>query len=162
MLVLQIVLYCLLFFLLVKCAVRDDGRNCLYFYPAEYINEAQKRGLADKEAIMAKGKRFMIPFCIVMLLVVPLLIVAVWNRAADFKTAYIQSVLLFVVMNWFDGVVMDRFWVAHSRIWVIEGMEGVPYVKPWKTVLVKRSLATVLYLILALVIAGLAVLIGKL
>ena len=28
---LQIALYCLLFFLLVKCAVKDSGRNCLYF-----------------------------------------------------------------------------------------------------------------------------------
>ena len=31
MLFLQLCLYCLLFFLLVKAAVRNDGRNCLYF-----------------------------------------------------------------------------------------------------------------------------------
>lgn len=40
-------------------------------------------------------------------------------------------------------------------------MEGVPYVKPWKTVLVKRSLVTVLYLIFSLAVAGIVVLIGK-
>lgn len=33
MLFFQIVLYCLLYLLLVKCAVRDSGRNCLYFIP---------------------------------------------------------------------------------------------------------------------------------
>ena len=59
-LLLENVLYCLLFFLLVKCAVRNDGRNCLYFYPKEYIDEAQKRGIADKEATIKKGKRFMV------------------------------------------------------------------------------------------------------
>lgn len=59
------------------------------------------------------------------------------------------------------GSVLDRLWVGHSKIWVIEGMEGIPYIKPWKTVLVKRGLATVLYLIIALAVAGIVVLIGK-
>lgn len=44
---LQIALYCLLFFLLVKCAVKNDGRNCLYFYPTAYIDEAQRRALPN-------------------------------------------------------------------------------------------------------------------
>ena len=40
-------------------------------------------------------------------------------------------------------------------------MEGIPYIKPWKSVLVKRSLAMVIYLVVALVIAGLVVLVSK-
>ena len=56
------------------------------------------------------------------------------------------------------GLVIDRLWVGDSKIWRIKGMEGVPYIKPWQDVLIKRSLATILYLILAL--AGVAVLIG--
>ena len=160
LLILQIGLYCLLFFLLVKCAVRDNGINCLYFYPKAYIEEAEKCGLADKEAVMKRGKYFMIPFCIAMLLV-PVVIISVWNRVTDFRTAYLQACLFLIVMNWFDGIVMDRLWVEHSPIWKIAGMEGVPYVKPWKTVLIKRSLGTILYLIIALAVAGMVVLIGK-
>lgn len=38
-------------------------------------------------------------------------------------------------------------------------MEGVPYVKPWRNILIKRTLATVMYLIIALAVAGIAVLI---
>ena len=79
----------------------------------------------------------------------------------DFKTAYIQAYLLFLVMNWFDGIVLDRVWVGHSKIWIIKGMEEVPYIKPWKTVLIKRGAATVLYLVVALVLAGLVMLVGK-
>lgn len=160
LLILQIGLYCLLFFLLVKCAVRDNGMNCLYFYPKAYIEEAEKRGLAEKAAVMERGKRFMIPFCIVMLLV-PVGIISVWNHVTDFRTAYVQACLFLNVMNWFDGVVMDRLWVGRSPIWKIAGMEGVPYIKPWKDVLVKRSLGTVLYLIIALAAAGIVVLLGK-
>ena len=161
MLLLQLFLYCLLFWLLVKGAARNSGLNCLYFYPKEYLNEAQKRGLADVDATMQKGKRFMVPFCIVMLIAL-LLIVAVWNRVADFKSAYIQCCLFLVVMNWFDGIMIDRLWVGHSKIWRIAGMEGVPYVKPWKTVLTRRALGTLLYLIISLALAGMIVLISKL
>lgn len=160
MLFLQLCLYCLLFFLPVKAAVRNDGRNCLYFYPKEYIDEAAKRGLADPAATMAKGKRFMIPFCIFMLLAL-LAILVFWNRVTDFRTAYGQSVLLLVVMNWFDGLVIDGLWVRRSKIWRIAGMEGIAYAKPWKTILVRRSLGTVVYLVLALAIAGIVVLLGR-
>lgn len=160
MLLLQNVLYCLLFILLVKCAVRNNGMNCLYFYPKEYIEEADRRGLADKGAVMKRGKRFMIPFCI-FIFVVLILIIALWNHVTDFKTAYLQAYLFLVVMNWFDGIVLDRIWVAHSKVWVIEGMDGVPYIKPWKSVLIKRGAATIMYLVIALVVAGIVVLIGK-
>ena len=156
----QLVLYCLLYILLVKCAVRNSGLNCLYFYPKEYIEEAHRRGIADKDAVMKKGRQFMLPFCIIIFAAV-VLIVAVWNRVSDFKTAYMQSALFLVVVNWFDALVIDRLWVGHSKIWVIPGMEGVPYVKPWKNILVKRALATVMYLILALALAGIAVWIGR-
>lgn len=157
---LQNILYCLLFILPVKCAVRNNGMNCLYFYPKEYIEEADRRGLADKDVVMKRGKRFMIPFCI-FIFVVLILIIALWNHVTDFKTAYLQAYLFLVVMNWFDGIVLDRIWVAHSKVWVIEGMDGVPYIKPWKSVLIKRGAATIMYLVIALVVAGIVVLIGK-
>lgn len=137
---LQIALYCLLFFLLVKCAVKNDGRNCLYFYPTAYIDEAQRRGLAEHGDVMRRGKRFMIPF----------------------RAAYAQTAVFLVVMNWFDGIVIDRLWVDRSKIWRIEGMEGVPYVKPWKTVLIKRWLGTVLYLLLSPAFAAIALQLAKL
>ena len=130
------------------------------FYPKEYLAEAGRRGLADPTAEMKKGKRFMIPFCIIMLLAL-VAILALWNRVTEFRTAYWQSVLFLVVMNWFDGIFIDRLWVGHSKIWRIAGMEGVAYLKPWKTVFIRRSLGTLVYLILALPIAYLAAALGR-
>ena len=66
LLLLQNVLYCLLYVMLIKCAVKNDGLNCLYFYPKEYIEEAEKRGIANKETVMKKSKWFMIPFCVII------------------------------------------------------------------------------------------------
>ena len=158
LILLQLVLYCLLYILLIKCAAGNSGLRCLYFYPKAYIEEAHRRGIADKDAVMKKGRRFMTVFCLIIL-AVPVLIIALWNRAADFRTAYLQAALFLVAVNWFDGLAIDRLWVGHGKIWRIKGMEGVPYVKPWRDVLIKRSLATILYLILALALAGIAVLI---
>ena len=159
LILLQLVLYCLLYILLIKCAAGNSGLRCLYFYPKAYIEEAHRRGIADKDAVMKKGRRFMTVFCLIIFIVL-VLIIALWNRAADFRTAYLQAALFLVAVNWFDGLVIDRLWVGHGKIWRIKGMEGVPYVKPWRDVLIKRSLATILYLILALALAGVAVLIG--
>ena len=93
--------------------------------------------------------------------VVLIAVVAGWNGVKDFHTACFEAYLFLVVMNWFDGIMLDRVWVGHSKIWEIKGMEGIPYIKPWKTVLTKRGLATILYLIIALVTAGIVVLVGK-
>ncbi len=158
--VLQNILYCGLYILLVKCAAKNSGLNCLYFYPDEYIEEAHKRKIADKEATMKKGKRFMIPFCIVICVAL-ILIISVWNHVTDLKTAYIQAVLFLVVVNWFDGIVIDKLWVEHSKIWIIPGMEDVSYAKPWSYMLKRRTLGTIMYLVVALAIAGIVVLIGK-
>lgn len=120
--------------------MKNDRRNCLYFYPTAYIDEAQRRGLAEHGDVMRRGKRFMIPF----------------------RAAYAQTAVFLVVMNWFDGIVIDRLWVGRSKIWRIEGMEGVPYMKPWKTVLIKRGLGTVLYLLLSPAFAAIALQLAKL
>ena len=161
LLLLQSILCCLLYLTLVKCAVRDSGRNCLYFYPQEFLDEAQRRGIiADKDTEMRKGKRFMTFFCLVIFVVL-IAVIAGWNGVKDFKTASFETYLFLVVVNWFDGFVIDLLWVGHSKIWRIEGMEGVPYVKPWRTVYTKRSAATALYLLVAAAVGGIVVLIGK-
>ena len=56
MLLLQNILYCLLFYSDGKVSGKNDGMNCVYFYPKEYIEEADKRGLIDKDAVMKKRK----------------------------------------------------------------------------------------------------------
>ena len=61
-----------------------------------------------------------------------------------------------------NGITLHRLWVGRSPVWRIRGMESIPYVKPWKTVLTRRALGTAVYLILAPAVAGLALLLGRL
>lgn len=127
------------------------------FYPQEFLDEAQRRGIANKDEEMHKGKHFMTFFCLVIFAAL-IAIIAGWNGVKDFYTACFEAYLFLVVVNWFDGIVIDLLWVGHSSIWRIE---GIPYVKPWRMVVIKRSAAMTLYLLVAAAIGGIVVLIGK-
>ena len=100
----------------------------------------------------------MIPFLLVMLAAL-LLIIGLWNQVRDFKTAYFQSLLFLEVMNWYDGIVIDRLWVGHSSFWILPGTEDLPFVQTWGQVLKKRSFLTFIWIAGAAITAALVVLI---
>jgi hypothetical protein len=85
------------------------------------------------------------------------LFIGIWNKVTDFRTAYIQAVLMLEVMNWYDGIVVDSMWVKYSSFWIIKGTEDLPYVKSAKTVIIERTIMTLVYIIGAAVVAAMAV-----
>ena len=158
MILLQLVLFCALFTLMVKLAVGTSALNGLYFYPKPVQERVYALGLTDRETVARKRKRFMIPFFLVMLAAL-VLIVGLWNGIRSFQPAYLQALLFLEVMNWYDGIVIDRLWVGHSRFWIIPGTEEVPFVQTWQQVLRKRGILTLIWIAGAAVVAGLIVLI---
>ena len=110
-------------------------------------------GITDRGTVARKRKRFMIPFVLVMLAAL-VCIIALWNGVRSFRPAYLQALLFLVVMNWYDGVVIDRLWVGHSRFWIIRGTEDIPFVQTWSQVLRKRGILTVVWIVGAAVAAG--------
>ena len=157
LIVLQLILYCLLFTAMVKLAVWGGAIDGLYFYPKPVQERAFAIGLTDRETVARKRKRFMIPFFLVMLTAL-VLIIGVWNRVSDFKTAYLLALLLLEVMNWYDGIVIDRLWVGHSRFWLLPGCEDIAYVQTWGQVLKKRTILTLIWVAGAAIVAGIVVL----
>ena len=153
MLILQLILYCALFTLMVKLAVGNNAVNGMYFYPAPVRERVWSLGLTDRETVARKRKRFMIPFFLVMLAAL-LVIIAAWNRVSGFWPAYGQALLFLEVMNWYDGIVIDRLWVGHSRFWVIPGTEDIPFVQTWPQVLKKRGILNLIWIAGAALVAG--------
>ncbi len=132
--------------------------NGLYFYMRPVQERAFAIGLADRAAVSKKRKRFMIPF-LLALAVSLLLIIGLWNGVRTFGKAYLQALLFLEVMNWYDGIVIDKIWVGFDRFWALPGCEDIPYVQTWKEVLRKRGLLTLIWIAGAAVAAGLVVLI---
>lgn len=157
MIVWQLILYCLLFTGMVKLAVRGGAVDGLFFYPRSVQERAVELGLSDEETIRRRFKRFMTIFCAGMAAAL-VLIVGLWNRAADFWSAYWQSLLFLEVMNWYDGIVIDELWVGRSGFWVIPELADMPYVQTWPQMLRKRALLSLVWVAGAALTAGLAVL----
>ncbi len=143
---------------MVKFAVRGGAIDGLYFYPKPVQERALEIGLTDRETMHRKRKRFMILFYVVMLAAL-LLIIGQWNGVRGFKTAYLQALLCLEVMNWYDGIVIDRLWVGHSKFWILPGTEDLPFVQTWPQVLKKRCILTLIWIAGAALVAGLIVLI---
>jgi hypothetical protein len=145
---------------MVRYSVRGGAINGLYFYPKAVQERAYKIGLTDRETVKKQRIRFMTLFYIVMLSAL-VLIIAVWNRVSDFKTAYLQALLFLEVMNIYDGIVIDKLWVGHSKFWILKGTEDIPFVQTWGQVLKKRSILAMIWVIGAAIVAGLVVLLAK-
>ena len=145
---------------MVRYSVRGGAINGLYFYPKAVQERAYEIGLTDRETVKKQRKRFMTLFYIVMLTAL-VLIIDVWNRVNDFKNAYLQALLFLEVMNVYDGVIMDKLWVGHSKFWILKGTEDIPFVQTWAQVLKKRSFLAVIWVIGAAIAAGIVVLLAK-
>lgn len=156
--ILQLCLYCGLFTALVAFAVRGGAINGLYFYPKAVQERAFECGLADRSVIERKHKRFLLWFSLMMLAAL-VMIIGAWNGARDFKTAYLQALLFLEVMNWYDGIVIDKLWVGHSKFWIVAGTEDIPFIQTWKQVMMKRGGLTLIWLAGAAVVGGLVILI---
>ncbi|MBR3534794.1 MAG: hypothetical protein IKN85_03105 [Oscillospiraceae bacterium] len=159
MIFLQLCSYCLLFTAMVIYSVKGGAVNGLYFYPKAVQERAFEIGLTDRVTVKQKRKRFMTAFYIVMLVAL-VLIIAVWNRVSDFKTAYLQALLFLEVMNIYDGIVIDKLWVGHSKFWILKGTEDIPFVQTWLQVLKKRSFLALIWVVGALIVAGIVVLLA--
>ena len=154
----QLALYCALFTGMVKLGVGNSALNGLFFYPKPVQERVYALGLTDRETVAGKRKRFMTAFFAVMTVAL-LLIIRVWNGVRSFLPAYWQALLFLEVMNWYDGIVIDRLWVGHSAFWVIPGTEDIPFVQTWPQVLKKRGILTAVWGVGAAVVAGIAILI---
>ena len=158
MIAIQLILYCALFTLMVKLGVGNSALNGLFFYPKSVREKVYALGLTDRQTVSRRRKRFMIAFFAVMAAAL-VLIIRVWNGIRAFRAAYWQALLFLEVMNWYDGIVIDRLWVGHSAFWVIPGTEGVPFVQTWPQVLKKRGILTVIWIVGAAIVAGIVALI---
>ena len=158
MIVIQLIMYCALFTLMVKLGVGNNALNGLFFYPKSVQEKVYALGSTDRETVSRSRKRFMPAFFAVMGTAL-VLIIRVWNGIHTFGPAYWQALLFLEGMNWYDGVVIDRLWVGHSAFWVIPGTEGIPFVQTWPQVLKKRGILTVIWIVGAAIVAGIVTLI---
>jgi hypothetical protein len=160
MFLIQVLIYLFFFTAAIAAVVANGPLGGIFFYPKLVQQRALELGLTDA-ATIRKRKKWFFTVLMIGIVALPVLFIGLWNQVTDVRTAYVQSLLLLVIMNWYDGIVMDRLWVGHSKFWVIQGCEDLPYAKSVKTVMIERGIMTLVYLPIAAVIAEIAVLVGR-
>ncbi len=157
--ILQVVLYCVLFTLLVAVSFRGNPLNIVYFYPKNVIEKVIELKLIDAETIKRKKKLFNMLFMVLMTGAL-LVIVVYWNKVTDFKNAFIQTNILLQAWNIYDGLVMDILWVKNSRNLIIKGTESIYQMPTVKEILRKRLLFIPILILVSLVLSGIIAIIG--
>ena len=154
----EILIYLILFTVSVIVVVKNGPVDGIFFYPKPVQDRVLELGLTDKNTVKKRSTIYMI-LILIGIIGFPLLFIAGWNQVTDFKTAFLQALILLEVMNWYDAIVIDFVWVRNSKFWIIPGTEDLPYAKSLKQIIVRRSLATIMYVPIAAGIGWLALLV---
>lgn len=147
----ECILYCGVFFALVKLSVLKSPLTGVFWYPKDVQERIYNLGLADRENQKRRAARFKF-FFILVLAVTIICMVLVINKPDDFLSVYLQLLLILTVSVWFDKIVIDTIWVGMD-FWKIPGTEDLQIKKPLKVRVMACFITPMVYAILALPIA---------
>lgn len=116
---------CALFTLMVFLMTRDPIKT-IFNYPPAIIDRCDKLGLVD-----AGNKPGRVAFYVKKITAVALfgvllgLLVRYVNGCTTFWCGYLIAYALWVVVNWFDALVLDCIWFCHDKHFIIPGTEDM-------------------------------------
>ena len=148
------------FWLLLICVVgiANGPVGLVVFYEQDVQDRVVELGSTTKEKIQKTATITRALLLIPMLTVVPAMVYGV-NGAQGFWEGFWQMTVILYIMNLFDRIFIDWFWVGHTKAWVIPGTEDLqPYI-PRKTTIRKWVGTMIGFPVLAAMMAGIASLI---
>ncbi len=141
--------------LLLVCVVgiADGPIGMVFFYEKEVVDRVIELKLTTPEKIKKRSVISGLALFIPVLVAVPALVYFL-NGASGFKEGFIQMTVIYMIMNLFDRLFIDWYWVGHTKAWEIPGTEDLkPYI-PRKTVISKWVKTCIGFPLLAAIVAG--------
>jgi len=146
--------------LMLFCAVgiRNGAVNMVFLYHKDVQDRCVKDGLITREKIGKNSRLFKglgIPVYFAFVIVSTYSV----NGAKGFWPGFWQMFAILSIENLIDRLLIDEYWVGHTRAWEIPGTEDLkPYING-KDKAVKWLTGTVGFAVLAAILAGLVALI---
>ena len=143
------------FILLIICVVgiANGPVGLVVFYEQEVKDRVVELGMTTREKIKRISILTMIALFVPMIVLVPLMVYGI-NGARGFWNGFWQMLVILMISGLFDRIFIDRWWVGHTKAWIIPGTEDLrPYIYG-KTLVKKRVGTLVGFPILAAVLAG--------
>ena len=118
------------FLLYLVCAIgiRNGAVGMVHLYDPKVQERVVKLGLTTMEEIRKRSVRFK-SLCLPGYPIYALLCVYALNGARGFWPGFWQAFVILSIMNLIDRILIDDYWVGHTKAWVIPGTEDLrPYI----------------------------------
>lgn len=146
-----LVLYCAI-------GIRNGAVGMVFLYHRDVQERSVHQGLITEEKIKRNQKIFKI-LGISSYFIYVLVCVYVINGARGFWPGFWQMFAILSIVNVIDRLLIDEYWVGHTKAWEIPGTDDLkPYIDR-KDKLGKWLMGTVGFAILCTVLAGMMALI---
>ena len=149
-----------LLYLICAIGIRNGAVGMVHLYDEKVQKRVVALGLTTAETIRKRSAWFR-GLCLPGYLVYVLLCVYAINGARGFFAGFWQGFVILSVMNLIDRLLIDEYWVGHTKAWIIPGTEDLrPYITA-KDKKRKWIMGTVGMAIIAAILSGLMALILK-
>ena len=144
------------------CAVgiRNGAVNMVFLYHQDVQDRCVKNGLITREKIRKNRKLFKslgIPIYFVFVIVSTYAV----NGARGFFEGFWQMFAILSIVNLIDRLLIDEYWVRHTKAWEIPGTEDMkPYINK-KDKLGKWLMGTAGFAILSVILSGIMTVVVK-
>ena len=118
------------FWLLLICVVgiANGPVGLVVFYEQDVKDRVVKLGLTTPERIKKASALSGLAMFVPVLTVVPA-VVYFYNGVDGFLNGFLQLLGIYMIMNLFDRLFIDEWWVVRTKAWVIPGTEDLmPYI----------------------------------
>ena len=149
-----------LLYLICAVGIRNGAVGMVHLYDQKVRERVVALGLTTADEIRKRSVRFR-SLCLPGYLLYVLLCVYAINGTRGFLPGFWQSFVILSIMNLIDRILIDDYWVGHTKAWIIPGTEDL---RPYITVKDKKQkwiMGTLGMAFLASVLSGLMALILK-
>ena len=150
------------FILYLICAIgiRNGAVGMVHLYDTKVQERVVQLGLTTKEKIRKRSTLFKM-VCVPGYMIYELVCVYAINGARGFWPGFWQGFVILSIMNVIDRILIDDYWVGHTKDWIIPGTEDLqPYI-PAEEKKRKWIMETVGMAVMAAILSGIMSLILK-
>lgn len=124
--IIEAVVLCLLFTLIIVTLVLRNPIGQIYNYPPKIIERVKELGLiTDKQE---PGSRTVIIKKIMVSIIFAVILAAflrIFNGERTFLEGFLTAYLLWTIVDWYDAFILDCIWFCHSKRIRIKGTEDM-------------------------------------
>ena len=153
LILLEGILMCFILLLVCVIGIANGPVGMVTLYEEDVQQRVVELGLTTKEKMKKATILSSIALFVPTLILVPLMVYG-YNGAEGFREGFWQMTAIYLIMNLFDRIFIDWYWVGKTKAWFIPGTEDLmPYIP--KKVLIRKWVGSLVgFPMIAAMIAG--------